>query len=252
MRIALLSLAAAIWAAACVPASIDGTRTGGGGSPGDRPAGGDDASAPPPGAPVDPGATDAALPDVPPASDRPLDGGADAASDPPADPPAADAKPADGPPGDGKPEDAAATDVKPPDAKAADAPPAAGEADLVYCVDETNRYRAMVAAPPLGRSAGLEAYAAEGARLDGTSHTPHGHFISTGGGGVAFAENEIPWWKLKSGPTVRDIIRKGLALMWAEGPGGGHYENIIGPYLELGCGVFVSGAGEVTVVQDFR
>jgi hypothetical protein len=49
--------------------------------------------------------------------------------------------------------------------------------------------------------------------------------------------------------------------MWAEGPGGGHYENMIGDYASLGCGVFIAthpglrpGAqdgDEITVVQDF-
>ncbi len=44
---------------------------------------------------------------------------------------------------------------------------------------------------------------------------------------------------------------QGLAGMWAEGPGGGHYENMRGPYTEVGCGVFVNGV-DITVVQDFR
>jgi hypothetical protein len=39
--------------------------------------------------------------------------------------------------------------------------------------------------------------------------------------------------------------------MWAEGRGGGHHENMRGPYSEIGCGVFVNG-NEVTVVQAFR
>jgi hypothetical protein len=41
---------------------------------------------------------------------------------------------------------------------------------------------------------------------------------------------------------VRSVIHDGLAVMWGEGPGGGHYENMRGPYSQLGCGVFVSGA----------
>ena len=39
--------------------------------------------------------------------------------------------------------------------------------------------------------------------------------------------------------------------MWAEGPGGGHFENMRGPYKELGCGVFVNGP-EITYAQEFR
>ena len=47
------------------------------------------------------------------------------------------------------------------------------------------------------------------------------------------------------------FVQQGLAGMWAEGPGGGHYENIKGPYTQAGCGVSVQ-KGEATVVQAFR
>jgi hypothetical protein len=40
--------------------------------------------------------------------------------------------------------------------------------------------------------------------------------------------------------------------MWAEGPGGGHYDTMRGSFSEIGCGVYVSPNGEVTVSQDFR
>ena len=130
-------------------------------------------------------------------------------------------------------------------------PTAATTVDLVYCVSETNRYRATVGAPALVRSAALEAYAAEGARIDGTAHDAHSHFKSTNGGGVAFAENELPWWPLGQFRAVQEVMRQGIAQMWAEGPGGAHYENIRGPYAQIGCGVFIQN-GEITVVQDFR
>ena len=35
-----------------------------------------------------------------------------------------------------------------------------------------------------------------------------------------------------------------------EGPGGGHYENMMGNYASLGCGVYIQGDG-ITIVQDF-
>ena len=50
---------------------------------------------------------------------------------------------------------------------------------------------------------------------------------------------------------VEPTIRQGLADMWAEGPGGGHYENMRGEYTELGCGIYIED-GSITVVQDFR
>lgn len=41
-------------------------------------------------------------------------------------------------------------------------------------------------------------------------------------------------------------------MMWAEGPGGGQYENKGNArYTQVGCGVFIN-AGEITVVQEFR
>jgi uncharacterized protein YkwD len=122
------------------------------------------------------------------------------------------------------------------------------EADLVFCVTETNQYRATLGLAPLTRSGALEAYAAVGAREDGLAHVGHQHFRATNGGGIARAENEIPWW---GGSSVHRVIEQGLSLMWAEGPGGGHFENMRGPYREVGCGVFVNG-GEITVVQNLR
>jgi uncharacterized protein YkwD len=122
------------------------------------------------------------------------------------------------------------------------------EAELTFCVTATNQYRATLGLSALDRSGTLEAYAAAGAQEDGQAHVPHQHFRSTNGGGVAFAENEIPWW---SSSSVHTVIQQGLTQMWAEGAGGGHYENMRGRYSQLGCGVFVNG-NEITVVQDFR
>jgi hypothetical protein len=39
--------------------------------------------------------------------------------------------------------------------------------------------------------------------------------------------------------------------MWAAGPGGEHYDILVGRYSEVGCGVFVNGS-EVSVAQDYR
>ena len=127
-------------------------------------------------------------------------------------------------------------------------PPASLSADLEFCVSETNRYRATLGLSALVRSSVLEAYAAAGARQDGLAHQAHLHYKSSNLAGKGIAENELPWWP---GPSVRLVIKNGLAAMWAEGPGGGHYENIRGPYSQLGCGVFVNGK-EITVVQNFQ
>jgi len=133
---------------------------------------------------------------------------------------------------------------------AADASSAMWEAELVYCIDETNRYRGLADLPPLTRSAPLEAYAADGAEIDQESGEPHKHFLDTQGGGVASAENEIPRWPVSMFGSVHNVIREGIDMMMDEGEGGPHHDAILGPYQRLGCGIYRSG-DIVTVVQDF-
>ena len=130
------------------------------------------------------------------------------------------------------------------------APPVASfdvEAELNFCVAETNRYRATLGRAPLTRSSALEAYAALSARDLGLTGQPHQHFRNTNGGGISRAENQ--GWG--SHLPAHTLLVQGLAGMWAEGPGGGHFENMRGPYKELGCGVFVNGP-EITYAQEFR
>ena len=68
-------------------------------------------------------------------------------------------------------------------------------ADLAYCADETNRYRASVGLPLLVRSAALEDFATRAASIDGVAHVAHTHFAATNGAGVSSAETEILWWR---------------------------------------------------------
>jgi uncharacterized protein YkwD len=125
-------------------------------------------------------------------------------------------------------------------------------AETAFCADEVNRLRATVGRAPLVRSDKLDAYSAAAAAADGQSHDAHKYYRETGaGGGLVAAENEIPWWNLASFGSVHAIIQQGLAMQWAEGPGGGHYDNMTGPYTEIGCGV-ASINNEITVTQDFR
>ena len=111
-----------------------------------------------------------------------------------------------------------------------------------FCVDETNRYRAMHGRPAVARSAAAEDFAS----------SPHAHFIRTNGGGIAFAENECPHWGLQAqgGGDLHALVAACIAAFYAEGPGGGHYDNMMGNYGTLGCGIFESG-DSVTIVQDF-
>lgn len=125
-----------------------------------------------------------------------------------------------------------------------------------FCISETNRYRIMDGRPAIAFSQQLETYADTGAMVDfGTS--PHNHFTSTGGGGIAFAENECPQqggWTLSPDGDMKALVGRCVMAFYGEGPGTGtahgHYNNMMGPYGHLGCGVYQSGSG-VTIVQDF-
>jgi len=126
-----------------------------------------------------------------------------------------------------------------------------GDAAHAACIDTTNMYRAMNGKPAMTRSAALEAYADAGAEHD-FSTSPHDHFSSTGGGGIAFAENECPaqlGWTLSPGGDMVGLVEQCMQAFYSEGPGGGHYENMMGNYSKIGCGIYQSGNG-VTIVQD--
>ena len=62
------------------------------------------------------------------------------------------------------------------------------------------------------------------------------------------AENEVLWW---SGSNVRQTISAAIAGFYSEGPSGGHFQNLIGPYTDVGCGV-TTGGGGITFVQGLR
>lgn len=122
-------------------------------------------------------------------------------------------------------------------------------AQLQFCADEINRYRTIAGRTPLTRAEDLERFAGEAAQHDAAAGVPHLLFKSTnGGGGISRAETELLRWRKYA---VSDVIREGLANMWSAGPDGEHYDILVGPYTQVGCGVFVNGE-EVSVAQDYR
>jgi len=113
------------------------------------------------------------------------------------------------------------------------------------CVDTINDYRASVGRPPLARWSSAESCSDQEAESDGETNTPHGAFPSCG----EFAQNECPGWP---GPAEQMIIGC-LELMWDEGPGGGHYDNMENPdYTEVSCGFATMADGSIWSVQNFR
>lgn len=134
-------------------------------------------------------------------------------------------------------------------------PQTGDSAALQLCVDETNRYRAMDGKGPIARSATLEAFAAEGAAQDTQSMQAHGHFGQQDGNHlVAFAENACPsWsgWRLGDGPNAtQDAVAACIKAFYDEGPGGGHYENLMSDNASVGCGFYIESGG-ITIIQDF-
>jgi hypothetical protein len=127
-----------------------------------------------------------------------------------------------------------------------------------FCVSETNRYRAMNGKAAIAENSALEAYADAGAKIDYDSSSPHSHFSSTNGGGIAFAENECPGhsgWTLPPGGDMNALVGTCIAAFYSEGPGTdyathGHYINMMGGYAKLGCGIYQAGT-DVTIIQDY-
>ncbi len=124
-------------------------------------------------------------------------------------------------------------------------------ADLAFCASETTRYRSMTGKAAVSQSTDLETYATVGAQTDAGDDTPHSHFFATNGGGTAVAENEMVRAPSNLFKTVQDAMDYALAAFYAEGPGGSHYENLMGPYGHVGCGVYIDSS-TITFTQDFR
>ena len=134
--------------------------------------------------------------------------------------------------------------------KGGDAAATASDAAHQLCVTETNKDRATVGKGAVQYDAALETYADAGAQHDfGTA--PHDHFSTTSGGGIAFAENECPQqgnWTISGDLSM--TVAACVKAFFDEGPGGGHYENMMGAYATLGCGIYVQG-DQLTIVQDY-
>lgn len=126
------------------------------------------------------------------------------------------------------------------------------EQEQQFCVDYLNELRDSVDLAQLSRSVTLEECATTAAIEDSRTGNPHGHFMRTNGCGYRVqAENEVPGWYLPRYGSVRSVIEESADVMFAEGPGGGHYEIITGEYTEVGCGMHVNGE-DVWVVHNFR
>lgn len=120
-----------------------------------------------------------------------------------------------------------------------------GGNEYQLCVDLINGYRADVGSPALARWTDAEACSDSEAQSDSETGTPHGAFGQCG----ESAQNECPDW----GGTPTEVITGCLQLMWDEGPGGGHYENMKSTgYTRVACGFHTTPDGGIWSVQNFN
>lgn len=116
-------------------------------------------------------------------------------------------------------------------------------ADL--CVTTINQYRATKGLTPYARWTATETCADSEATSDGATSGAHGAFGKCG----EVAQNECPGWP---GPPAM-MIPECLKAMWAEGPGGGHYEAMSSRlYTKVSCGFGTAPDGSIWAVQNFH
>jgi hypothetical protein len=113
------------------------------------------------------------------------------------------------------------------------------------CWSTINEYRKRAGLEPYERWTDAESCSDGEAASDAQTKRAHGAFPRCG----EFAQNECPG---TPGPP-EEGIPSCLAMMWDEGPGGGHHDNMASTkYTKAACGVFVTASGSIWSVQNFR
>jgi hypothetical protein len=117
------------------------------------------------------------------------------------------------------------------------------------CVDRVNTLRATKGLGPIPRLASAEKCADGQAKKDSESGTAHGAFndcVNQVQGWTSVAQNECPGYG-----SVASTLSTCIDQMWAEGPGGGHYDNMVGGSDFIACGFYTTPGGKVWMIQDF-
>ena len=155
--------------------------------------------------------------------------------------------------------------VEAPDPPERPADPYPSDPLVKYNVDQLNAYRKSAGVAPLKYDATMSAYAMDGSKQLSVDHTAHAHFLATskdamGPGkplGTKSAENQGDWNgvpELVAGDAIangKKQIDVMLKLMFDEGPGGGHHDNMLNPKMKrVGIGLFYSG-GKLYLTNDF-
>jgi hypothetical protein len=117
------------------------------------------------------------------------------------------------------------------------------------CVERTNELRASIGLGPIPRLESAEPCADGQAKSDSESGKAHGAFdacLDQVKNWSGVAQNECPGYG-----SVEQALGGCLDQMWAEGPGGGHYDNMTGKSTHTACGFYTTPQGKVWMVQDF-
>lgn len=150
--------------------------------------------------------------------------------------------------------------VEPPEPadRPADALPA--DALVRYNLERLNVYRKQAGVVALKYDAAISAFALEASRQLAKDHQAHAHFRAKAEGerslGTRSAENQGDWNgvpKLADDPTEngKKQIDVMLDLMFKEGPGGGHHDNMLNPkFKRVGIGLHTV-AGKLYMTNDF-
>jgi uncharacterized protein YkwD len=146
----------------------------------------------------------------------------------------------------------------PPPERPADAFPS--DPLVKYNVDRVNAYRAKHGLTPLRYDAKISAFALRGSEQLARDHTAHAHFAAHAQGAPGFgsraAENQgdpagVPALEADAARNGRKQVDLMLQLMMDEGPGGGHYDNMMnGRFRRIGIGLFYAG-GKLYMTNDF-
>lgn len=126
-----------------------------------------------------------------------------------------------------------------------DPPATTGTTPHEICVETINAYRKTKGLAPYARWSSGETCADSEAKSDADTNTPHGAFPRC----KEMGQNECPG---QPGPPEK-MIKNCLAMMWAQGPGEGHYDQMASTrYKEVSCGFYTTSRGAVWSVQNFR
>lgn len=140
------------------------------------------------------------------------------------------------------------------------ADPLPAEPLVKHNVDRINAYRAQKGLGPLRYDARISAFATRGSEQLARDHSPHAHFAAGAQGAPGFGSRAAENQGDPSGvPTLDpDPKRNGLrqvdtmlSMMMDEGPGGGHYDNMMNPrFRRVGIGIVYVG-GRMYMTNDF-